>query len=216
MRSWQWMASGAALGFIIHSAMLLHIPDNYTSVARLNYSSSGPQQAVGREVLHLADSALSDNEVARIMARHGLYGNLRAEGRGNEAAAWFRRDLRFSTREAETTGHGSVLRVAYSDADPERAQKVARDVITLVIDENLRVHAARFPHDAVVNQEDARWKGTTLGAHVASMASSMPTTRAGPRQSRRSHASASNQAEIMSPFFSWRMSMCMYIHIYLF
>ena len=163
MRSWQWMASGAALGFIIHSAMLLHIPDNYTSVARLNYSSSGPQQAVGREVLHLADSALSDNEVARIMARHGLYGNLRAEGRGNEAAAWFRRDLRFSTREAETTGHGSVLRVAYSDADPERAQKVARDVITLVIDENLRVHAARFPHDAVVNQEDARWKGTTLG-----------------------------------------------------
>ena len=96
------------------------------------------------------------------MKTYGLFSQLRSEGRDNEASAWFRRELRFSTRRIEDHGNVPVLRVAYTDADPNRAQKVARDVVGRVIDENLRVHWAAGADPNVTNQDDPRWKGTKL------------------------------------------------------
>jgi uncharacterized protein involved in exopolysaccharide biosynthesis len=140
MKPWQWIAAGAALGFTVHAMMAFHVPDNYSSGSALRVASGAPNPE--REVVRMVEASLTDDKMLAMMQRHHLYERELSEGRRSEAVANFRGQLRYqvvagngaNSDRNEPPGGAATVEVAVIAPDPQRAQSLASDLSTMLVD----------------------------------------------------------------------------------
>jgi uncharacterized protein involved in exopolysaccharide biosynthesis len=133
-------------GLAIGTAIAFSLSPVYTSSATIRMAPAQlPERFVPDDSMTLdimlrnsRDTVLSRSALTKTIQSHELYRTLRRRLPVEEVIERMRQDIRIAVERS-----GSV-RVAFSYEDPVLAQRVTRDLVTGLIDENLREQSMRF------------------------------------------------------------------------
>jgi uncharacterized protein involved in exopolysaccharide biosynthesis len=140
-RKLRWVASFAIAGGVVAGVIAYSVPARYTSVAILGMTEatiperfvpSAGQPDMRRHVDKQAQIALSRRALREIIRVYGLYKADLARKPVEDVIEEMRRDISISA------GANNMVQIAYTYSTPREAQKVARDLMTRIIDTSIR------------------------------------------------------------------------------
>lgn len=143
---WRWPAAGAGLGLLVGLAMTQVFPEVYTSRAMLRAVPSDIPARLAPDVqpitidtlrLEIMHVVLSRNTLTNVIQSYDLYRSERARMPMEDVIILMQRQVKFEPRAHET------LAVSFEYPDPAKAQLVARDLMTRLIDESTRGRGTR-------------------------------------------------------------------------
>lgn len=140
-RGWRWPVAGAVVGLAAGLLVTQAVPEQYRSAAVIrSIPSAIPERFVAAgppmsgENFHWAwNSVLSRHTLISIIQSHDLYRWERRRLPMEDVIERMQRAFEFNLR-----NEGRTLRMAFTYAEPAKAQRVMRDVLTRMVDETLR------------------------------------------------------------------------------
>lgn len=169
-----------ALMLALAAAVALWLPAVYRSTATILIKEQEiPQEFVRSTVTSFADEriqVISQQVMTRatlleLVDRHGLYGNLRQRETSEEIVDRMRRDIKLTPISAEVTDRrsGSQVRstiafsLSYDSENPASAQKIANELTTLFLNENVKLRQRKAAETTTFLDEEL----TRVGQHIS-------------------------------------------------
>lgn len=143
---WRWPAAGAAMGLLVGLAMTQVYPEIYTSRAMVRAVPSDIPARMAPDVqpvtidtlrLEMEPVILSRNTLTVLIQSYDLYRAERARLPMEDVIELMQRQVELRPRAHET------LAISFANEDRFKAQRVARDLMTRLIDESLRARGTR-------------------------------------------------------------------------
>jgi len=140
-RRLRWVASFAVAGGLIAGVIAYSIPAQYTSMGVLRIASpsipehlipSAGRTDLKRQFQNQVATVLSRHTLTEIMRTYGLYQSELTRMPLEDVVAEMRRDI------AIRPGPEEMVQITFTYASPREAQKVARDLMTRLIDHSIR------------------------------------------------------------------------------
>jgi uncharacterized protein involved in exopolysaccharide biosynthesis len=170
-RMGQILAVAATLAAIT-VAVAIALPPVYRSSATILVQEQEiPPDLVRSTVTSFADEriqVISQQVMTRAVLleladKYGLYEKYRERGMTEEIVERMRRDIRLSTIDAAVSDRSSgrranttiAFRISYDAPDPERAQKVVKDLVALYLDENVKARQQSVAQTTAFLAEEA-------------------------------------------------------------
>ena len=143
-RKLRWVATFGVAGAVIAGVVAYSVPERYTSTATISlsdttiperYFAPGSQPDWRRLLAKQTQTVLSRNSLRNIIRVYGLYDAELSRKPLEDVIEEMRQEVTVSA------GMNNTVKIAFTYSDPQKAQKVARDLMTRIIDANIRERA---------------------------------------------------------------------------
>ena len=178
------MAAAAIVIYIVTAIVAIALPAVYRSTAIILVEEQAiPQEFIKSTITTFADEriqvisqrVLTRTTLLQLVEKYDLYPTERRRETNDEILERMRKDIKFTPVSAERGG-GSNARVtiafniAYVSESPQKAQRVVNELVSLFLNENVRVRQQRTAETSAFLAEEAKRLATQLQDMEAKLA----------------------------------------------
>ena len=177
------MLIAGALIFIVAAIVAMALPAVYRSTAViLVEEQSIPQEFIKSTITTFADEriqvitqrVLTRTTLLQLVEKYDLYPSERRRETNDEILERMRKDIKFTPVSADRGGGGGrvtiAFNIAYVSESPQKAQRVVNELVSLFLNENVRVRQQRTAETSAFLGEEGKRLSTQLQDMEARMA----------------------------------------------
>lgn len=178
------MVAAAIVIYIVTAIVAIALPAIYRSTAVILVEEQAiPQEFIKSTITSFADEriqvisqrVLTRTTLLQLVEKYDLYPTERRRETNDEILERMRKDIKFTPVSAERGGGSSArvtiaFNIAYVSESPQKAQRVVNELVSLFLNENVRVRQQRTAETSAFLAEEAKRLATQLQDMEAKLA----------------------------------------------